>query len=478
MTRRSRVFVAIVLALALGIAALLYRLLQDIDPSYRESAEDSLVETAHLVASLVEQQLAADGSVRTEPLAALFDALYAREFEAKIFAVTKRRVDLRVVLTDAKGIVRYDSLYRATGEDHSQWREIARTLRGEYGARTSPDADTDASSAVMYVGAPVIHGGKIVGVVSAGRPVASFGQYVHGARRKMLAVGVASSAGVLLLMLVVSVWAVRPFGIVGDVLRRLRERRALSLAQLARGVRASLGAAWDDVRDALAGRNDTADYVQTLTHEVKSPLSAIRGAAELLQESMPDDDRRRFAANIARETGRIQELVDRMMELAAIESRRRLFESAPVPLEPLLEDVAASARASGAAREIGVVLRVAPHAAGAVVDGDAFLLRRAVANLVDNALDFAPDGSTVEIDLAATLRAFEVRVRDNGPGVPDYAALRVFDKFYSLARPHSGKRGTGLGLSFVKEIAELHRGAVTLVNAEGDGAVATLTLRR
>ena len=229
------------------------------------------------------------------------------------------------------------------------------------------------------------------------------------------------------------------------------------------------------MRDALAGRNYVADYVQTLTHEVKSPLSAIRGAAELLQEAMPDADRARFVANIVRETQRIQELVDRMMELAALEQRQGLDKPVPVSLKPLLEELVASAEAAGAPRRVVVALD-AP--ADAQVDGDAFLLRRAIGNLLDNALDFSPAGARVTLSLVPRERSVDVTVRDHGPGIPDYADDKVFEKFYSLARPHSQRKSTGLGLAFVKEIAELHDGRASLRNADGGGALATLSLPR
>lgn len=480
MSKRNRVFAGVVLAVLLGTGWLIWSLLRDIDPRYRESAEDALVETSQLVATLVEQQIARSGVIQSEPLDALFRALYARRFEAQIFSVTKTRVELRVVVVNGEGRVLYDSLGQGLGQDYSQRREIARTLRGEYGARTSHDVAGDPLSAVMYVGAPVRIGERIVGAVSVGKPVASFGQYVEQARRKTLLVGLTASVAVVVLMLVLSAWAVRPFGIVADYVRHVRGQRQMSLPRLGRSMLGAIGAAYDEMRDALAGRNYVADYVQTLTHEVKSPLSAIRGAAELLQEpGMPEADRARFAANIARETQRIQELVDRMLELAEIESRRRLAAIEPVALAPLLEELAASARASGAARGIDVALDLGPDPPAARVEGDAFLLRRAVANLVDNALDFAPTGSAVELSLALQPRTVEIRVRDRGPGIPAYATDKVFEKFYSLARPHSKKKSTGLGLAFVKEIAELHRARITLTNAsDGPGALAVLALRR
>jgi len=230
------------------------------------------------------------------------------------------------------------------------------------------------------------------------------------------------------------------------------------------------------MRDALAGRNYVADYVQTMTHEVKGPLSAIRGAAELLQEPMADADRARFVANIARETQRIQELVDRMMELTALESRKSLDAAAPVALRALAAEVAASATPTAQAR--GLVVDVLPGDDDPVVVGDAFLLQRALANLVDNAIDFAPRGSRITIEVVAHARSCDLVVRDRGPGIPDFAEGKVFEKFYSLARPATAKKSTGLGLSFVKEIADLHRGRATLKNQPGGGAVATLSLPR
>jgi two-component system, OmpR family, sensor histidine kinase CreC len=481
MTKRNRIFIGILLAYALGVGWLLNRQLEDIDPRYRESAEESLVETAQLLATLVEQE-SPDGVVQTQRLAPAFQALYARRFQAHIFGFEKTRVELRATVVDRQGRVIFDSQHRQLGQDHSQWRDIARALRGEYGARSTPDIAGDKRSTVMYVAAPVRNPAQglseVIGAVSVGKPVESFGQFVEAARRKTLQVGVLSVVAVLLLAVIVSVWLVRPFGLIADYVRYVREQRSFSLPRLGRRALGVLGAAYDEMRDALAGHNHVADYVQTLTHEVKSPLSAIRGAAELLQEPMPEPDRARFAANIAREAQRIQELVDRMMELTALESRRRLEHTTPVPLAPLLHEVAASAQSTGAARGLRLTVHAGPGSEQAVAEGDAFLLHRALANLIDNALDFSPTGGEVTLSLTVQRRTLDVCVRDHGPGIPAYAEGRVFDKFYSLARPHSQKKSTGLGLAFVKEIAELHHGRVTLRNAEGGGALATLSLPR
>ncbi|MBX3626861.1 MAG: two-component system sensor histidine kinase CreC [Rhizobacter sp.] len=472
MTKRTRIFLGILLAYAIGVGLLMYRQLQDIDPRYRESAEENLVETAQLMATLLEGS-SRDGTLQVDALGPVFQALYARRFKADIYGFEKTRVELRMTVVDRGGTVVFDSTNRFLGADHSLWRDIRRALQGEYGARTTPDVEGDAQSAVMYVAVPIRVGGAIVGAVSVGKPVQSFGQFVQAARRKTLLVGTTSVVAVLLLVVILSVWLVRPFGVVADYVRYVKAQRSFSLPRLTRRALKAIGAAYDEMRDALAGRNYVADYVQTLTHEVKSPLSAIRGAAELLQEPMPDADRARFVANIARETQRIQELVDRMMELTALESRRTLDAPVAVPLRTLLQELVVSVQPAAAARGLRVVLEEGDDA---TVQGDAFLLQRAVSNLVDNALDFSPAGGTVTLALKRQHQHAEITVRDHGPGIPDYAEDKVFEKFYSLARPQSRKKSTGLGLPFVKEIAELHEGRVTLRNGSDGGAVATVTL--
>ncbi len=472
MTARTRIFVGILVVYTIGVGALMWRLLADIDPRYRESAEESLVETAHLMASLLEAR--SEGGLDVTWMEPLFRDLYARRFEASIFGIKKESVELRATVVDANGTVLFDSLGRHEGKDFSQWRDVRLALAGKYGARTSPDLDGDANTSVMVVAVPVRVHGRIVGAVSMAKPALSFGQFIEAARRKTLLVGVTAGVSVLLLAIFVSLWLVRPFGVVTDAWRDVRRQRRLDLGLLGRRMLGSIGAAFDEMRDAIAGRHYVADYVQTLTHELKSPLSAIRGAAELLREpGMPDADRQRFIANVARETQRIQELVDRMMELTALERRRTLGPTETVPLRPLLQDLATSAEAAGASRHLRVVL---DDSSDASVDGDALLLRRAVGNLLDNAIDFSPDGGTIALALTRKGRRVDVTVRDQGPGIPAFAGSKVFEKFFSLARPHNRRKSTGLGLAFVKEIAQLHSGRVTLRNADGGGAIATLNL--
>ena len=295
MSRRTRILLALIAVYAIGMAALLYQLLADLDPRYRESAEEGLIETAQLMATVIEQEVE-HGALPTDRIGALFRDLYARRFSAQIYQLHKTRVELRAYVTNRHGVVVYDSTGRDLGKDYAGWRDVRNTLRGEYGARTTRDVAGDADSAVMYVGAPIRWQGEIVGAVSLGKPVQSFGQFVSAARSNILYVGLMSGLSALVLALVLSFLLIRPLGITTDLLAALRTawwhdargRRRFSPRRAWRALRAQARAAYQEVRDAVAGRNYVQDYVQQLTHELKSPLSAVRGAAELLQEpSLP-----------------------------------------------------------------------------------------------------------------------------------------------------------------------------------------------
>ena len=474
MSKRNRIFLGILVIYALGVALLLYLVMKNLDPRYRESAEELLVDTANLLASLIETDLQ-DGVFPPDRMRPAFRDMYARRFVAQIYTVTKTQADLRVYVTDRNGTVVFDSLGRDEGKDFRKWRDVRLTLAGEYGARTTPEIEGDPRSAVMYVAAPIRWNNEIAGVVGVGKPMKSFGGFIASARQKLLLVGLTSGVSVILFAVLVSVWLVRPFSLIAEYVRYVREQKQVSLPLLSRRALGILGAAFDEMRDALAGRSYAEEYIQALTHEIKSPLSAIRGAAELLQEPMPEARRDRFLKNIRDESQRIQDLVDRLLELSGIEKRRALSEIREVRLEELLAEATASLAPLADARGVRLVVSGADRC---LVDGDPFLLHRALSNLLQNAIDFSPVGGQIDVEIVPALRHCQISVRDHGPGIPGYALDRVFEKFYSLRRPNSGKKGTGLGLTFVKEIAELHRGGVELRNHPDGGAVAILTLPR
>jgi two-component system sensor histidine kinase CreC len=482
MSRRTRIFLGVLVVYVIAVAAVLYRLAADLDPRYRESAEESLVDTANLLATLLERRTY-DGIIPTDELERTLKHLAQRPVYARIFGIEKTAVDLHVYVTDRDGIVLFDSSGRDVGSDYFAWRDVFLTLQGAYGARTSLADPRDPGSGVMYVGAAIrergdataADGGEdIVGMVSVGKPIAAFSPFIATARARLLLFGGVAAGSFALLLVLVAVWLVRPFGLIADLWRSFRADVASGGSiRFGRRLLAAVRAAFAEVRDTLAGRSYVEQYVQTLAHELKSPLAAIRGASELLREPMPEDARARFAHNIEDQVARAQDLIDRLLELSALQRQGALQKIEPVDVARLAEAVRDEVLPSASAKSISVLIAVEPQTS---VLGDAFLLQRALSNLVRNALDFAPQDSAVEIRARTARRSVELSVRDRGPGLPDYAQSRVFEKFFSLPRPGTGRKSTGLGLAFVREVAQLHGGAARLANHPDGGAVATMTL--
>jgi len=470
MSLRLRLLVLLLASYAAGGLLLTRWALNQVRPRYLESMEESLVDTSVLLAAVVEADLG-PGPVAGEALRRTFAEARSHAFLAKVFTLRKTAVDLEVYVTDDRGRVVFDSTGRNEGRDFSRWNDVARTLRGDYGARSSRERPGDDDSQVIHVAAPVHRDGRIVGVVSVGKPTHGINALVAVARRRILLGAALGGIGLLALLLLVASWVIAPLERLTAYARAVRDRRPAAPPRLPGRTLRELGTALEEMRDALEGRRQIERYTQSLAHEVKAPLAAIRGAAELLGEEMPAEQRAKFLGTIRSEGARIQQIVDRLLELSSLEARRALARTERLEASTLLGEAAAPLRP--AFETARVALEVA-GGAGIWLRGERVLLREALVNLLQNALEFTPAGGTVRLCAGAEDGRVVLTVADTGPGVPDYALARVFERFYSLPRPGSGRKSTGLGLSLVREIAHLHGGEADLANRPEGGAIATL----
>jgi len=467
-TRVTLFFIAGIITL--GFYQLARHFVAEVEPQTFQATEEMMVDTANLLAELVTADIDAE---KTADLHQAFDRAHARRFHALIFDHLKRQVGTHIYLTDGRGIVIFDSEGgKREGKDYSKRLDVALTLRGCYGARSSWENPQEPSSSVMYVAAPVGDAARPRGVLTVYKAKLDVMALVRARRRIIYTACGLIGGGILFLIVAVFLWLFHPLGKITEYARAVErgERPTKPKIGIGREVN-TLARALDSMRDALEGRGYVERYIQTLTHEMKSPLAAIRGAAELLTEEMPAANRQHFLNNILAETTRSDRLINRLLELAAIESRPRLDEPEEIDFRLIV------ARAIDQARSLaevgGVDLQRDPEPSPLPVRGDAFILRAAVTNLLENAIDFSPRGSAVHITLDARAGKVELTIRDHGPGIPDYARQKVFDRFYSLRHPASGRKGTGLGLTLVREAADLHGGAITLNPAPGGGTLAT-----
>jgi two-component system sensor histidine kinase CreC len=329
------------------------------------------------------------------------------------------------------------------------------------------------ASSVLYVAAPVRVGGEIAGAVTLVKPTTNINDFLKIAKMKISRAGLIAAAMAMLLSLLASFWITRPIKKLTRYADDIRLGKRVPLPRLDRTEIGDMGFAFERMTEALEGKNYVERYVQALTHEIKSPLSAIRGAAELLAEKMTSERRARFLANIRNEADRVQVIVDRMLKLTELETLKILPKVERVSLPAVVKTVCESLQPWAIKKQLIIQNRVPGDI---IVRGDTFLLHQAVENLLQNAVDFSPVRSRIDLTAVVDEKSLHFRVADNGPGIPDYARERVFEKFFSLQRPDSGKKSTGLGLNFVREVAHLHGGGVALENRPGKGVRATLTL--
>ena len=443
---------------------------QEVKPGVRRATEGTLVDTATLLAQFARQDMLLD-NVASGQLAQAFASLNLRPIGANIEGIRKDRNEYRVYLTDANGRVVFDSSGKAVGQDYSRWNDVWLTLRGEYGARSTRTNPADEQSSVMYVAAPVVAENKIIGVLSVGKPNISMAPVIKRSERKILLAGGVLLGIALLIGLGFVWWINRSIGKLVDYAERVAEGQVVALPAMGSSELHDLARALESMRLKLDGKAYIEQYVHTMTHELKSPLAAITGAAELLRESPPPATAQRFIVNIEQQSARIRQLVDKMLVQARLESRVDL-QFSPLDISHILKQTFSAKEAQAVSRGICLQLK---NADSAILTGDGLLLSQALTNLIDNAMDFTPLGGAVILSGERYEGEYLITVEDNGSGIPDYAQEKIFDRFYSLPRADSPK-STGLGLNFVREVAAIHRGRISLENRLPQGVSAYLAL--
>jgi PAS domain S-box-containing protein len=201
------------------------------------------------------------------------------------------------------------------------------------------------------------------------------------------------------------------------------------------------------------------EFVATVSHDLRAPLTFMRGYATMLpMVGELSDKQREYLEKILRGIGQMGELIDDLLDLGRIEAGVGL-ERKPCHLGAVLVEAVEGVRARTSLK--GLTLRLEPAEEVAVVSGDAALLRQAIANLVDNAIKYSPNGGTVTVGLSVRNGQAVIRVSDTGIGIAPDDQVRLFEKFYRIKRRDTVNiRGTGLGLAIVKSVVERHGGKV------------------
>lgn len=213
------------------------------------------------------------------------------------------------------------------------------------------------------------------------------------------------------------------------------------------------------------------DFVTNVSHELKTPITAIRGMVETLLDDReaPTEVRERFLGRIHSQSMRLSALVTDLLALSRVESGTATLEQAPLDLRTPTALAADALQTSAEARR--VTLNVTLGSAPVPVRGDAESLRQVVTNLLDNALKYTPEEGRIDLTIRVRGGEATIEVRDTGIGIEPRHQERIFERFYRVDKARSRELGgTGLGLSIVKHVALAHRGRVAVESTPGRGS--------
>lgn len=235
-----------------------------------------------------------------------------------------------------------------------------------------------------------------------------------------------------------------------------------------------LGSAFNGMLDRLEESFQMQQqFIADSSHELRTPLTVVRGNLDLLRRN-PDPKNQAESLNaIEKETVRMQRLVQDLLLLAQADAKQA-FEMSPLQLDTIVLDVYMETKVLADAKHQTLKLT---HFEAVTVDGDADRLKRALINLVENAIKYTPEKGQISVSLHKGTRWARVIIEDNGIGMAERDVPHIFDRFYRVDKARSRSGGTGLGLSIVKHTIEGHGGRITVSSELGKGSTFTVWLR-
>ncbi len=526
-----RIWLSIAIVIVLASSLAYYQLQKTIKPTAQRVVEDTLVDISRMLAvsiryGITAAQISPNQTLSQRPNTTanfpkntlqnpLQDAGFRQVFQQQLSQTfsdstaplsgspistkadwydRKTQSQLHIYVTDPKGIVLYDSQNRWVGQDFSQWNDIYLTLQGKYGSRSTKSDPNDATTSVMYVASPIVAtDGQLMGVVSVGKPVATLMPYIKANEADMLQILLSITALLLGVAVLVAWWLRHSIWLVNRYTQNLAVHSALRLDQkpllsgnllkpfqrvkkqftptpffyLGKELN-QLITTIDDMKASIENKGYVTDYVHTLTHELKSPLTAIRASAELLGDDLPAPDREQFSQTILQQSDKLQHLVERLLLLAKIEQPTFKLSLEPCDVAKLLQRTMTNQQAWQQQKQLAC-----QYLGDTVITAtvDKFWLSQALQNLLDNAIKFANQG--VLLTAFTTAEQLIIHVVNDNTLVPDYVLTKAFERYFSLSPSIASDlktsqtqfptpKGTGLGLTLAQQVIERHQGKLTM----------------
>jgi len=448
-----KIFALLFVGLFLPSIYFIWQVRLGLERSHLYSTEEGMIDTAGVLADALQSPTA------------LSNLPHLREIKRRVFKDLSP--NLRVVVYDAAGAVLLDSEGQLpTGTSAAQETDVRKALQGRYGSRWTQDRQH--GTVILYSTLPIFHGQTVSGAISVIKSTTEIQRSTLRSWRSLavpaiLAFGLATLTSYLLstyLTRVIVDLASRAQRIAdGEPGVRLETWTKSELGDLARAVEA--------MRRKLEGKAYVEEMASTLSHELKTPLASIRGAAEIIEESDSPAVREKFIANIRAETDRLTEIINNLLALSRIETRP-VAENAAARMDLVTRETVGTYVSRAETLGLHFVFEIEECEDPVYIPAE--LLRRVLEILLDNAFAFTPAGKTVRLQT----NSHSAIVSDEGCGMEPAVQKRVFERFFTTVNPLTGRRGTGLGLAIAQSILLQCHGEISLQSAPGEGTTTTI----
>jgi len=435
-----------------------------------KSAKQVLVEVSSLLSNIASQNIK-----NSEIDIANFDGIIEDYFPSPVASQKSRKnqllANLAFYITDKDGLLILDSRGLSLGTSMKEQTEVDSALLGKGISRISVEPAHESKRVwgiintsyffkpqFLYVSNPIYdHKREIIGVLVVAAPMLDLmdENYLYE---------------FMFYIFLISLF----FGIVGSYrISRNINRLEKYTSRLFNGEEVSipdLNTQFDRLALAIKKshgevelKDDVEEYINTLAHELRTPITGVRLAAENLKTDMSEGERSDFIRGILDSNKHMDRLVTRLLDLSKVERRESLSKLISINVKTVVMSVVKKTSRAGiiAKKNITIKYEISDDIK---VKAEGLLFEQAIANIINNAIDFSPNSGTITIKATQTNSAVNIVVLDEGPGIPIQVMSKLFTRFFSVSRPDTGKRSTGLGLRFVKKIMQLHGGEITLNN--------------
>lgn len=295
--------------------------------------------------------------------------------------------------------------------------------------------------------------------------------FIESTRKKFWNLSLYVALSIIILFISILYFLFSPIRKLSEYVSALRLQKRVPFPKISVPEIRGLGEEMDRLFRELAGKEYVENYVQSMTHEIKSPLSSLLASSELIIEN--PNRLESLISNIQLEGKRIQIILEKLLELSSLENQSQLEKTPNLNLQDVVRETIVSFISEAVRKKI----KLKELTETVYVEGNFFFLGMALRNLIQNALDFSNSDSEITVRCGRENGFPFLEVEDSGPGIPSYALERIFEKFYSLPRPDTGRKSSGLGLAFVREIAKLHDADLEVKNGTSIGVVARICFK-